>query len=391
MKPVAKNLALSALALSLGLAGLELVARQFGRREPACNAGAYIEHDVTLGWRLRPGASVDCAAGEYRVQVQVSSQGLRDKERMQQPEPGVTRLLALGDSFVEGMGVSESAAVTRQLEARLRERGHRVEAINGGTMGYSTDQELLFYERSGRRFAASLVVLFFYFNDVFGNATTSSPLGRDVKPRFVEQDGSLVLTGVPVARSPYRRGQDGPIVPLSRSALFAWVGSRLMSPLPRVYDALAQVGLWNARPQTPPASAELAFLTEEPAQIRAGWTMTAALLRRLASDVRNDGARFAIVYTPTRFEVGDTSWKRTLAFYGWTEPGADRHRVATRLAELAAANDTPFLDLTAALRAAEVGVLAPTYYRIDHHWTARGHRVASDAVAGFLEAQRLVP
>ncbi len=391
MKPVAKNLALSALALGLGLAGLELVARQFGRREPGCNAGAYIEHDETFGWRLRPGASVDCAAGEYRVQVQVSSQGLRDKEQPQGLEPGVTRLLSLGDSFVEGMGVSEGAAVTRQLEARLRERGHSTEAINGGTMGYSTDQELLFYERSGRRFGASLVVLFFYFNDVIGNGTTSTPQGRNRKPRFVEQDGSLVLTGVPVATPAAPRSQDSVIVPLSHSALAAWVGSRLMGRLPRVYDALAQIGLWSARPPSPPPGAEQVFLTKEPAAIGAGWTMTAALLRRLASDVRGDDARFAIVYIPARFEVSDASWKRTQTFYGWAQADADRRRVVARLAELAAANETPFLDLTGALRAGDGGLLAPTYYRLDTHWTAHGHRVASDAVAAFLEAQHLLP
>ena len=59
--------------------------------------------------------------------------------------------------------------------------------MNGGTAGYSTDQEMLFYETEGHRYQPRVVVLFFYYNDVvyndrqefFGRSSRCSRWGKD--------------------------------------------------------------------------------------------------------------------------------------------------------------------------------------------------------------------
>ena len=38
--------------------------------------------------------------------------------------------------------------------------------INGGTVGYSTDQEYLFYRDEGRKYAPDVVLVFVYQNDI---------------------------------------------------------------------------------------------------------------------------------------------------------------------------------------------------------------------------------
>src|SRR5262245_18353591 len=114
----------------------------------------FLEHDPLLGWRKRPGAHAVYRRPEYRVEFGVNSLGLRDPERSAELPAGGFRILALGDSFVEGYTVPLADTVTQVMEAALQAPGCRVEVWNGGTQGYSTDQEYLFYESQGSRYAA---------------------------------------------------------------------------------------------------------------------------------------------------------------------------------------------------------------------------------------------
>jgi hypothetical protein len=83
---------------------------------------------------------------EYEVVFHVNSRGLRGPERDYRKPPSVTRVLLLGNSFVEGYTVGKEALVSTVLEARLNaSSGSPYEVINGGTHGYGTDQEYLFF------------------------------------------------------------------------------------------------------------------------------------------------------------------------------------------------------------------------------------------------------
>lgn len=65
----------------------------------------------------------------YRLST--NSQGLRAPELGPKPE-GTKRIIALGDSVTHGWGVAFDDTYPAQLEAILRDRGHRVEVINAG-------------------------------------------------------------------------------------------------------------------------------------------------------------------------------------------------------------------------------------------------------------------
>ena len=55
--------------------------------------------------------------------------------------------------------VDDAHTVTARLEADLGARGCQAEVINGGTVGYSTDQEYLFFRDEGRKYAPDVVIL----------------------------------------------------------------------------------------------------------------------------------------------------------------------------------------------------------------------------------------
>ena len=174
-----------------------LRSRGGGGKEDTASA-SYTRYDPLLGWSHLAGASGTYRRREYTVEVKINSQGLRDRERSPKPLPGVFRLLALGDSFVEAYTVPQEQGVAPQLESALSLGGCPVEVVNGGVQGYSTDQQYLYWKSAGRSLQPNVVVLFLYHNDILAN--DMAHYWGTPKPLLVWRRGQLELTTDPVPR-----------------------------------------------------------------------------------------------------------------------------------------------------------------------------------------------
>lgn len=377
LPPLVVNLALSATVVALALAGFELWARSWRRRDTEGMASKYTVFDPVLGWRHRPGARADFALGAYAI----NSLGLRDKERSYRPGPGVERVLILGDSFAEGYNVPFEAAISQVLERTLRSGDCPVEAINGGTVGYSTDQEYLFYRDELWKYEARSVVLLLYYNDILYNARAG--VGKAPKPLFSFTGGQPRLKNVPLSEPAHVEAQAPPAEP-SGSAALQWLETRVMNGAPRLYSFFARLGLWESL-ESGEAPVELQVFSRTPPQaVNDAWEFTRHLLRHLNAEVRAHGGRLAVAYVPAKLEVSERAWALGQARFGVDETSWDRRRLARLLKQAGADLGFSVLDLTAALRAADGGSLGSGYHDPGGHWNATGHRVAADQVAGFL-------
>jgi hypothetical protein len=386
-RKVAGSLALIASSCLVGLAALEGVAR-FLDRGPRGKADLtidrYMEHDDLLGWRKRPLAHVTFREPEFTVEVAVNSHGLRGPERPYEIPPNTTRILALGDSFVEGYTVAQPETVSQDLERELN-RPCCFEVLNGGTSGYSTDQEYLFYRLEGRRYSPKVVILFFYFNDVLYNVRARYS-GGDPKPLLVQEGDELVVSNRPVpAPVPSKPGPEEK--PRGGSALVRFVQSRLRHGAPRVYNALAHVGLWSPVRHKPPPEQYEVYRRSAPPEIREAWDKTDLILRFLARDSEAEGAHFLVAYVPSRMEVSDRDWGLTQFEYGMKVEHWDRRKVFDRLARASQELHFPLLDLTPVLRSQEHGIFGGPYFVGDGHWNRIGHKTAAAEIAGYLWSQ----
>jgi hypothetical protein len=395
----ARSAAAGRIALALGttlvvLAVLEVAARvaqrnRGGGREENTIA-LYTEHDPRLGWRKKPGARATYRRREYTVGVEVNSRGLRDRERAYEAAPGGFRVLALGDSFVEGYTVPVEATVGRVLERDLTGAGCPVEVINGGTSGWSTDQEYIFFKDEGWRYGAGVVVLFFYYNDVLFN-DRDNYFGRP-KPRLVMGETGLTVANEPV---PVPRPRDSNEARADRgetgSALVFWIRDRLKHGAPGAHDALARLGLWSPLGGSEPGEEMRVYKTGPTPRIDGAWASTARILEALAKEAAARGARLLVAYVPNRMEVRDRDWDLTRRAYAMDERGWDRGLPLRRLKAIGDAAGFPVLDLTPALRRADGGVLAGAYFTYDPHWTALGHRTAAAEVASALRERGWMP
>lgn len=367
-------------------AGARILRARRGGGKEAGEARLYNEYDPLLGWRKKPGARVTYRRREYTVDVAINSRGLRDPERSYEAAPGTLRVLALGDSFLEGYTVPLEQTVTQVLERELAARRCRAEVINGGTQAYSTDQEYLFYRSEGVKYAPRVVALFFYYNDVVYN--DRQEYFQTPKPIFEMGGGTLKLHRFPVkpwdpAQAASEPPADGPGE--GGSALLEWLRDRLWYGAPRAYNALARLGLWRPMPKMPIRLELRVYERRREPLIEDAWAKTQAILRALAAEVRGHGAHLVLVGVPSRFEVDDRSWRLTRTLYGFDESAWDRGRVMARLAEIGRAEAIPFLDLTAPLRAADT-----PYFTYDGHWTAAGHAAAARALLETMRAQGLI-
>jgi GDSL-like lipase/acylhydrolase family protein len=147
------------------------------------------KYDPLLGWAHKPGQEGIFETPQFRTLVRINDNGLRDRPHSYARQNNIERILVLGDSFAWGYGVEESERFSQLLEKSLD-----VEAINAGVSGYSTDQELLWYQNEGIKYDTDLVILELAGNDVDDN---DQQLVNHIyyKPKFVLEEGRLIPTG----------------------------------------------------------------------------------------------------------------------------------------------------------------------------------------------------
>lgn len=376
------------LSAGLGLLAIEGGLRLAPERPTKNRLYLYTRFDPVLGWAKVPGAQARFDLREYSVDMRINDKGLRDSPRDYAAAPGAFRVLGLGDSFTEALGVAETEGWTRVLESSLRLRGcPGAEVVNGGTAGYSTDQEYLFYAREGARYGASVVVLLFFYNDVLQNA--DSLLFRRAKPLFLFEGQRLLLSNTPLRppppdEPPADTGEAEAAEPIAGSAIRRFVEFRLRNGAPQAYNQLAAFGLWPPLVAGSTPRVFRVYRRRPIPEVAEAWVKTHALLRDLNAEAARNGARLLVAYVPHRLEINEATWRRFSLLLGWNETNVDRGGLARRLQEIGRDVGFPVLDLTPALRKADRGLLGGPYYLYDEHWTVLGHRTAAREVERFL-------
>jgi hypothetical protein len=128
------------------------------------------DFDSVLGWSKKKDAKVKRSSPEFKITFETNDEGLRDDPELRPAKPaGVFRVVMLGDSFVLGYTVDRKDLFVDELEGWWKSEERRVEIVNGGTEGYSTDQEALWFREHGAAYSPDVVVIFPYLNDIYWN------------------------------------------------------------------------------------------------------------------------------------------------------------------------------------------------------------------------------
>jgi lysophospholipase L1-like esterase len=304
------------------------------------------KYDSLLGWAHEPGQEGIFQTLQFRTVVRINENGLRDREHSYERQNDIERILVLGDSFAWGYGVEDPERFSQLLEESLG-----VEVINAGVSGYSTDQELLWYQNEGIKYETDLVILVLSGNDPGDN---HRQLVNTIyhKPKFVLEDGQPVPIGQPVTKiSPlgkfvYKLSQ--------RSALVLFLSQRY-------FDLLS---LYN-KAKGPPEYENLP--TSGVRAEREPFKLTLALIDEMRTIAELRKAKFMIVATDR--------W--------WNHP-----------------SEATYQDFINALQTKEFLVLdvesmpgfdpAEMLIPDDGHWNQAGHKFVAGEVEALIETHQLL-
>ncbi|MDP6762868.1 MAG: DUF5989 family protein [Planctomycetota bacterium] len=348
---IAVSLLLCALTLEGGLRVIGMApAKTINRFDPA------------TGWSKRPGATARKSTREYDVTFRINDLGLRDDTMESPAKPaGAFRVLCLGDSFTLGYTVERANLFVDQLERWWKSENRRVNVINAGTEGYSTDQQAVWLAEHGAAFEPDVVLLFPYDNDIYWNGQQA--YGRFEKPRF---DAS----GKPEERELTDPGERGWL----RATAIGNLAAKAFEPRDDTH---------RFRPEGSERTVEREFavvLDQPPGFITDATARTGGALRYLAAQCQELGARLVVVPLPSHSAISPAHAERFGRTYLGLEPDEwNPDLPVDTILELCRAQGIETLDCRAALRAAsEAG--EQVYFDVDWHLNEAGNL----ALAGFL-------
>ena len=159
------NLLLSAAATAVGLGVLEGGARLFETKRPKAPVADYI-----WDWKEKMEGgefyTIRSEGNGWPPWEEINGDGLRDRTHAGERPEGARRVVMLGDSVTLGDQIEAEEAFPQVLEASLRKAGRPIEVMNVGLWGWSTRQERIAYQRLVRPYRPHAVVLAVCLNDI---------------------------------------------------------------------------------------------------------------------------------------------------------------------------------------------------------------------------------
>lgn len=280
--------------------------------------------------------------------------GLWDVDHELDAAPLTSRVLVVGDSFVEGIQVSRDALLHSRLSKKLSEDGKKVEAIAYGWSGWGqTNSRIALLEGGelsdgttyppGLDYSPDVVVLeFLPGNDVYDNTPA---LKEEVSRQFLDSSSArryyLAALGAKLYFSAMLLDKLDLAIRQAKGEQQSIVGDVYTADPPRFKE------LWQK-----------------------GWEVTDQEIVTISAACRARGARLVVVVFPSFFEL----------------PTRDESSYPSqRLREICAARGVEFLDLTPSFSAESDH--AGLYLGSDGHWSPRGHELAASAVADYLKGE----
>lgn len=363
------NVLLSVLvSLVIGVLVLEGGLRLLGLGPPK-NLNVF---DPATGWSKKADGRQHKRTGEFDIVLETNGFGLRDDPmESREKAPGTLRAVALGDSFTLGYTVDRADLFVDILERWWRAEERRTDVINGGTEGWSTDQEVAWFLAEGFRYQPDLVLVFAYENDLFWCGETQYIPDLD-KPRFTPE-------GVREPRT------------LEDHAGNRWTDDFALTRLLFRKRADERFFFQPEGSSKPILKEWGALLVEKPEFMIEAEARAAGALRALKARCDELGARVAVVPIPSHSFVDDAYaedfGKR--AFLGLPRAAWSPDVPVDTFLRLAREVGVEGIDVRPALKAAAAG--DPLYFDKDWHFNERGNAVFATALKTEIDARNWFP
>lgn len=330
--------------------------------------GGFYRADPPGRYRLSPGYRGRIYnRAEYDNEIRINTQGLRGGEVGEKRE-NLKRLLSIGDSFVFGVGVEDSETFTVGIANQLDERGIPAEGLNAGIPAFGVPDAVSWLSRRGIDLQPDVVILSIF-------------QGNDLVDASPDREEILIVDGLLVpGQSP-----GGIKAWLHRHSHFYVLLKNLLEQ-PGFLPWRAKLGLgepWKVRV----LREEFGVYRKTAAtELLPAIEATDRALDELKSLGKERGFAVVAVLIPSEIQVDAERWRAGLASLS-LDPREYDPGVPTKIfTGLLDRHSIPTLDLGPVF-AEGLAAGEDLYYRLDRHWTTRGHELAAAALGSFLAPQ----
>ncbi len=376
-----------------------VVADEVGLRVAATSGGPrrhkHIVADPVLHHRIHPNVTATVGG----VPLTTNSLGLKDREIEVKKPSSVFRVLMLGDSFTEGIGLPTDQTPAKIAERLLTEmtqcRGH-YEIVNAGVTSYSPILEYLWLKQLAPRLTPDLVVLNFDMTDFHDDWIRTSlarfdshglPVAVPANP--IRERGLLML---PMPKAMVL----GFLTPLEQTLSQSAVYQELrMSAAVQHVAGPARLGSGRLEPLGLIGDIQydlMAFTRDEPPRrLREAWALTERYLAAISNLAAAHGSPFALVVYPWPHQVSATASPEGRLRFDLRPRLYASTRPFDLLEDFGRRHGVPVINLLALFRDA-IRSEVRLFYEDDIHHTPQGARLlAQGIVTGLLKRELLTP
>lgn len=367
--PALALLASLAAALALGELAVRLALPQ---PRLVISPGGLYSADPPGRCRLTPGYEGRIFnRAEYSVPIRVNRHGLRGPQ-IGAPSAGTLRVLAIGDSFVFGVGVEDDETFVASLAARLTRPERPAEGLNAGVPTFGVPDAESWLARHGLDLEPDVVVLGVFLGNDLIDASPDRPAIHLV-------DGLMVPAASPRGLKAWLH---------RRSHLY--VALKGLLERPALESLRARLGLgepWTVRTLREEFTV---YHRDAPRALAPAIAATDGALERLAASARASGFTLLALLIPSEVQLDRARWNDALAALKLAPEAHDPAMPGRILRRLLTKHGIPAVDPAPRL-AARMASGEELYFALDRHWTAAGHAVAAAELALYLEALVATP
>ncbi len=352
--------------LAFGVLGslllVELVVRLI--EPPWSHRESFEVADAVVHHRFVPNARGRYRSSEFDTAYAINSLGLRDVEISREKPPGVLRVLVLGDSFTEGVGVEAEETFPRRLQAMLdrTEAGRPCQVINAGIGSDSTLLEYLYLKNGGLDLQPDLVILAFDLSDVYDDIqytrlATFDAKGEPIAVTGVRPKGSWPVEQLVALKNALKK----------HTRTYGFVRRRIDVERIRSRQDFSGDVRFD----------KYGMLREDvgPADDRA-WGLTYETLLRIRDLLEARGVDFWVALYPYGNQVSPREWGSGRGWWGFESGRVYSTRPQGLVAQFCRANQIAVVDTWEDLAQASRSVY-PLYFDLDGHWRPVGHEVVA--------------
>lgn len=307
----------------------------------------------TLGWSVRPNVATTINTGERTVNVFTDRDGFRVGRNGRRE--AATKVLLIGDSFMQALQVEHERSIAGLLEAELeRSLGRPVAVRNAGVDGWNPNQYLIRTRQLLARDSFDLVVVaVFVGNDVVAEQVDYLPARSPVEQHELRMPQAWSWNEIVSAwLAPVNDGLE------KRSHLFTLLKNQLSTVRMRLGLTAEYFPYVYRKDQA-----------ESPR-----WKATAKVAAAHARLAADRGIPTLFVLVPERFQVYEHFFDEYIKAFGIDPAAVDLEQPSRELRRTFAEEGLEVIDVLPLLRSARDST-SPLFGSVDRHLSPQGHVV----------------